>query len=267
MEPPQFVQQLKNVTAQDGKEVVLTCMVQGTPMPEIQWYHNHRNIDKSEDFVINYDRKSGKIDLVIVDCLPDDHGRFKCVASNRGGQAITECVLTVQTKPETKVIVEQTEVRKESVESVHSKSSSDTETKLVRKVVKRVSGQPPRFTKPIQPCVVKEGDSCKFHAVCTGAPVPEISWLKDKTEYKPEGRHIPGFNPETGECTLIINNATPEDVGVYSCRAFNVAGRATCTANVVVVRKYQNVLLLGIVDVLFLIFEIHVQFINQGKLN
>ena len=82
----------------------------------------------------------------------------------------------------------------------------------------------------------------RFEAICTGAPVPDITWLKDKVEYKPEGRHVPEFNPETGLCTLTINNAAPEDVGVYSCRASNVAGRATCTANVVVVREYHHLL-------------------------
>ena len=84
--------------------------------------------------------------------------------------------------------------------------------------------------------------SCRFEALCTGAPVPDITWLKDKQEYKPEGRHVPDFNAETGTCTLTINNAQSEDVGVYSCRASNVAGRATCTANVVVVREYNVII-------------------------
>jgi len=110
---------------------------------------------------------------------------------------------------------------------------------VVQKVVKRTSGQPPKFLRPIQPSVVREGESCEFTAAVSGVPVPEISWLKDKVDLVlVPGRHIAGFNPDTGECSLIINRAEPGDVGVYSCRATNVAGRATCTANVVVVRKF-----------------------------
>jgi len=111
-------------------------------------------------------------------------------------------------------------------------------TTVVQKVVKRTSGQPPKFVRPIQPCVVREGDSCEFTAAVSGVPVPEISWLKDKADLVlVPGRHVTAFNPETGECSLVINRAEPGDVGVYSCRATNVAGRATCTANVVVVRE------------------------------
>jgi len=57
----------------------MSCVVTGQPMPEVSWYHNHKCIDKSEDFVITYDRNTGRVDLVIVDCLPDDQGRFRSV--------------------------------------------------------------------------------------------------------------------------------------------------------------------------------------------
>jgi len=46
--------------------------------------------------------------------------------------------------------------------------------------VKKTSGEPPRFVRPIQPCVVRDGDSCQFSAAVAGVPVPDISWLKDK---------------------------------------------------------------------------------------
>ena len=70
--PPQFTRNLENVVATDGREVTMSCVVTGTPTPEVSWFHNHKNIDASEDFVINYDRTTGRVELVIVDCLPDD---------------------------------------------------------------------------------------------------------------------------------------------------------------------------------------------------
>ena len=70
--PPRFTKNLENVVAADGREVTLSCVVTGTPTPEVSWFHNHKNIDASEDFVINYDRTTGRVELVIVDCLPDD---------------------------------------------------------------------------------------------------------------------------------------------------------------------------------------------------
>ena len=91
---PRFVQQLQSCEAFDGEEVILTCTVMGKPKPEISWFHNDRCIDNSEDFVLNYNRETGKCDCVIVECLPDDQGTFKCVARNQAGQAQTECRLT-----------------------------------------------------------------------------------------------------------------------------------------------------------------------------
>ena len=60
-EPPRFLVNLVDTVARDGTEVVLTCTVTGSPKPEISWYHNDKNIDRSEDFVINYDQNTGKV--------------------------------------------------------------------------------------------------------------------------------------------------------------------------------------------------------------
>ena len=76
--PPQFTRNLENVVATDGREVTMSCVVSGTPTPEVSWFHNHKNIDSSEDFVINYDRTTGRVELVIVDCLPDDQVTQQC---------------------------------------------------------------------------------------------------------------------------------------------------------------------------------------------
>ena len=247
--PPTFTKNLENITATDGREVTMSCVVTGQPMPEISWFHNHKCIDKSEDFVITYDHHTGRIDLVIVDCLPDDQGRFRCIAKNQGGQAVTECTLTVKPAVKAEPPKEVREVSKiqhedivrDTLEVEEHKTVTDKEVTVIKKVVKRTSGQPPRFTKPIQPCVVREGDSCTFTAIVSGAPFPEISWLKDKVDLVLLDRHVTMFDKDTGICTLAINNAELSDIGVYSCRASNIAGRATCTANVVVVRKYDKV--------------------------
>ena len=123
------------------------------------------------------------------------------------------------------------------------KDSIKKEVKIIRKIVKKESGEPPRFTKPISPQVVRESQDCVFKGLVSGAPQPEISWLKDKQEIKPDGQRIMTiFNKDIGECQLIIKNSQPEDVGVYSCRASNPAGKATCTANVVIVREYFSII-------------------------
>ena len=96
--PPKFTVNLRPQTATDGEKVVLSCKVAGRPMPELSWFLNDKCIDNDTRFVINYNRQTGQCDCIIVECLPDDHGVFKCVARNPGGQAITTGMLAVKPK-------------------------------------------------------------------------------------------------------------------------------------------------------------------------
>ena len=99
-------------------------------------------------------------------------------------------------------------------------------------------GQAPKFMRPIQPCIVVEGQTCTFSAVVSGDPQPEFTWLKEKVDLKMTESHSTTFDPATKTCSLIIVKCQQADTGVYSCKASNTAGSATCTANVVVTRKY-----------------------------
>ena len=234
--------------------MTLTCTVTGKPQPQLSWFHNNKCIDKSEDFVLSYNKQTGRSDCVIVECLPDDEGTFKCVARNSSGTAVTTCKLTigkpkpepmiiaaiapeVETQRQTKMIKKQElDITGENV--LHGETVTHKEVKVVKKIVKKESGEPPRFSLPIQPQVVKEGEDCQFAATVTGAPTPTIEWLKDKKPMEPSMHAIMTFDEASMTCGLRLMATTQEDVGVYSCRASNTAGRATCTANVVVVREY-----------------------------
>lgn len=271
-EQPKFLLALQSCSAFDGEEVILTCTVTGRPKPQVNWYHNDKCIDKSEDFVISYDIEAGKADCMIVECLPDDQGSFKCIATNEAGQAVTECNLTIypappkkktQPKPKPQPVQEmimpeiiavahaavptekEVKITKKEELIVEGEARLDTETvlktdvKTVRKIVKKASGEPPRFFKPMQPQVVKEGETAQFVASVNGAPTPDIAWLKDKKEFGPTDRIKMEFDNKLNICRLTMTNCTQDDIGVYSCRATNTAGRATCTANIVVVRKYH----------------------------
>lgn len=92
---PQFVKCLEDVEVVDGQEVMLFCVVTGKPMPTVTWYHNNQNIAKNEEYVFTCDRQTGHVYLVILDCLADDEGEFRCVATNAAGQAVTKCKLRI----------------------------------------------------------------------------------------------------------------------------------------------------------------------------
>jgi len=167
---PSFVTKLENVSARDGSEVTLSCMVKGVPAPAVSWYHNDRNIDSSNDFSISYDQSSGRCQLVIADCLASDHGTFKCVAINASGSAETHSILTVLPGQDS------TDMTSSQISTVPT-SGDEVDA----------GGQAPKFVEPIQPCVVVEGDSCTFRAVVRGDPQPEVEWLKEKMKLQLTG--------------------------------------------------------------------------------
>ena len=59
--PPVFLQSLEDTQAVDGQELHMTCLVSGTPMPTISFFHDSRNIDDDEEFVISYNPDTGEV--------------------------------------------------------------------------------------------------------------------------------------------------------------------------------------------------------------
>ena len=95
MTPPEFIVPLKPVEAKDGQELQITCKVTGQPAPNLMWFHDSKNIDDDEEFVISYNPDTGDIKLIIVEVFPEDQGQYICIAQNPAGQATTSGFLTV----------------------------------------------------------------------------------------------------------------------------------------------------------------------------
>ena len=95
MTPPEFIVPLKPVEAKDGQELQMTCKVTGQPAPNLMWFHDSKNIDDDEEFVISYNPDTGDIKLIIVEVFPEDQGQYICIAQNPAGQATTSGFLTV----------------------------------------------------------------------------------------------------------------------------------------------------------------------------
>lgn len=157
-----------------------------------------------------------------------------CIAENVAGRATTKCYLTVCSEGET--------AKPESNDQQMAKRVFDEKVKLESRVPKKVEKvgsnvDPPQFSDPLKPVVVHEGNSYTLVAVVTGYPSPSVQWTKDGEEIKAVDHLDIKFDRVTGTCMLKVPKAAIDDSGLYSCRAFNKAGRSTSTANVVVIRK------------------------------
>uniref|UniRef100_A0A8D0EPK0 Obscurin like cytoskeletal adaptor 1 n=1 Tax=Strix occidentalis caurina TaxID=311401 RepID=A0A8D0EPK0_STROC len=86
----------------------------------------------------------------------------------------------------------------------------------------------PRFLAYPRAITVQSGTDAVLSCQITGDPQPSILWEKDKTPIKPSGR----FHVEAkGDLySLLVSHATPQDSGLYICKAKNSVGETYAAA-------------------------------------
>ncbi|XP_071198207.1 striated muscle preferentially expressed protein kinase-like [Salvelinus alpinus] len=91
---------------------------------------------------------------------------------------------------------------------------------------------PPTFESIMEDVDVHMGETPRLAVVVEGKPIPDILWFKDDTLLC-ESSHIT-FVYDDNECSLVLLNTSPEDSGVYTCTAKNLAGSVSCKAELTV---------------------------------
>lgn len=92
--PPEFIEPLRNLAAEEGTRVTFDGYVQGKPEPSIRWYKEGREVTQSADFEISY--RNGRVQLSIPEVFEEDSGRYVCQAQNKGGQVQSTAELIVK---------------------------------------------------------------------------------------------------------------------------------------------------------------------------
>ncbi|KAG8335958.1 myosin light chain kinase activity protein [Homalodisca vitripennis] len=71
----------------------LLCCLSGKPVPTVKWYKGARELSKYDYTMTHSD---GVVTLEIIDCKPEDSGKYRCVATNVHGTDETSCVVIVE---------------------------------------------------------------------------------------------------------------------------------------------------------------------------
>lgn len=74
----------------------MECIVEGNPLPTVQWFKNDVNIDNSPDYAITYN--NGEAVLKFEEVFLEDKAAYTCKAANQLGQASTSAFLDVERK-------------------------------------------------------------------------------------------------------------------------------------------------------------------------
>ena len=92
---PAFIKRLSPVRVMDGESVNLTCVVQGKPIPKVEWYHDNKPIQEGKQITILQDSE-GICNLAISEVFPEDAGEYTCQAVNQLGETICSTSLVVE---------------------------------------------------------------------------------------------------------------------------------------------------------------------------
>ncbi|CAL7949959.1 unnamed protein product [Xylocopa violacea] len=97
----------------------------------------------------------------------------------------------------------------------------------------------PEFVTTLQPLTIVEGFPAKMEVKVLGKPAPQLQWLKDGEEIKPDGKRIKAIQLPDGTQALVIEKVTPADAGEYQVIAANTEGTSSCKGTISVVGKLQ----------------------------
>lgn len=92
-------------------------------------------------------------------------------------------------------------------------------------------GGAPAFLRPLKDTAVLAGGDVQLRVVVSGTPQPSLSWFRD-------GQPLPPPAPEPS--CLWLRSCGARDAGVYSCRAQNERGQASCEAVLTVLEVGGN---------------------------
>ena len=93
-------------------------------------------------------------------------------------------------------------------------------------------GKVPEFTKVLENTEIPDGSPVRLEVTVQGKPTPFVEWLKG-TKLLKSG---PRFETQTTENThaFIITHCRDDDGGIYTCKARNKFGTASCEATLVI---------------------------------
>lgn len=191
--PPSFTTTIQSTNANVGQLVRFDAKITGTKPIDVYWLKNGKKI--TTDIRYKTLEEDELYTLLIIEVVPEDSGKYECVAINSGGEARCEAECTV-------------------VPTKTAQQPAKPTTPGAEKA--------PTLLEPLRDQSVREGQAVAFRCRISAKPAPTIKWQKADKVIKPS-RYFQ-MTKEGDYCILKISEAFPEDEGVYKCIAENPAG-------------------------------------------
>merc|ERR1712141_189952 len=210
--PPRFPK--KPSIKQEGDDLILECILEANPLPEITWYRKDKVI--KEDSRITWECKKGKknrflLTLRIKNPSLKDAGMYRCNAFNSFGDSNANIDLKFETDEEPGA----------------AKTEGDSESAL--------SGIPPTFTEKPKIVPNEKGTLVTLKFKINADPKPEIQWFKGMDKIQDSAKFTQKYTALSAnneyEIALEIQDPSADDGGDYKCLVKNKMGQLQAKLN------------------------------------
>uniref|UniRef100_A0A0N5CB57 Muscle M-line assembly protein unc-89 n=1 Tax=Strongyloides papillosus TaxID=174720 RepID=A0A0N5CB57_STREA len=187
---PDFLGPLSDITVPEGETLVLKCQVSGNPMPDLKWFKDGVEVQKSDRISIRL-ALDGTASLRILDSRKDDAGKYSIVAKNEFGEKESSCNASV---------IDENEIP-----------------------------GPPKFIIPLKTTDGKVGEKVEFSVKVRGFPKPEVKFILNDIEAKNNDNYMVE-DLGNGHWMFTIKSVSEDDFGTIRAIATNEFGQVDCYA-------------------------------------
>lgn len=186
---------------EEENKIIVSCQVDGTPKPKINWKKGNQEIVPSDTIQMLYDEQTGDVVLMMID-VPIELIQpivYKIEVENDFGKAISEAeVMQIVQPPDVSL---PPFLRAPLVTPLKAKTIPDKSTLILR-------------------------------SSYTGRPEPNIKWLKNGKELFAIDDENVDISTENGITTLTVQNVDRKRAGKYEIVATNEIGESKASASI-----------------------------------
>ncbi|KAM9478607.1 obscurin [Salvelinus alpinus] len=264
--PVTFIEELRNVQAEEGNTVTLCCEL-SKPGMSVEWRRGTALLQNGEKYQMK--QKDAALELIIRKTLPEDSGVYSCVSEDqqtfatiiitaipvtfkqklKNQEALEEGSVTLRcelSKPGVTVVWLKGEDLLREGERHQMKQEGRTVEMVIGNVVLQDAGEyscvtacnvktaaeikvralPVIFTQEVQSVVIKEGDSGEFWCELS-KPSDPVDWRKGRVILKSGDKYE--MKQEGRITKLLIHNVEERDAGKYTCKSRDAQSTAELT--------------------------------------
>uniref|UniRef100_A0A3P9M6E6 Ig-like domain-containing protein n=1 Tax=Oryzias latipes TaxID=8090 RepID=A0A3P9M6E6_ORYLA len=264
--PPRFINPTCDVETSEGSTVMFECSLMGIPSPVVSWFKGDKKIPHNNKKYLHSSDGDNHL-LKIFKVSPQDSGVYTCRAINLVGETLCRACLVVlnaktfsgktRGRELTAVSLGSAKVQPQKFDllvgnpSFDSEQMSEIELEFEFEQEIEFKGKssdmcsfqfqvteiPPKCIVPLMNVTAAVGTPVILQCLVKGKPTPTAAWYRDGDPITDSRNCIILTNPD-GSGLLSIKSVKQGDSGLYTCKATNQFGEATCSAELLSMKHY-----------------------------